>query len=68
MLTSLNRMFVFPSLHPIAEFIMTPNGTLAEMNMQHAMMQCTSFKHKRDASVRQTLGCLWYVLQKIRRH
>ena len=23
---------------------------------------------KRDASVKHTLGCLWYVLQKIRRH
>ena len=24
--------------------------------------------YKRDASVKHTLGCLWYVLQKIRRH
>ena len=23
---------------------------------------------QRDASVKHTLGCLWYVLQKIRRH
>ena len=26
------------------------------------------FIPKRDASVKHTLGCLWYVLQKIRRH
>ena len=25
-------------------------------------------QRKRDASVKHTLGCLWYVLQKIRRH
>ena len=29
---------------------------------------CTQFFNKRDASVKHTLGCLWYVLQKIRRH
>ena len=28
----------------------------------------TEKNNKRDASVKHTLGCLWYVLQKIRRH
>ena len=26
------------------------------------------YENKRDASVKHTLGCLWYMLQKIRRH
>ena len=32
-----NRKYCIVDNLPIAEFILTPNGTLAEMNMQHAI-------------------------------
>ena len=42
------------------------NANKCELSKVQILLAC--FMQKRDASVKHILGCLWYVLQKIRRH